>query len=47
VQRFGGFSQATFCTEELIDEDEAAANVENATDSTSASQPAIASILGW
>lgn len=43
VKRFGGFSTATFCTEELINvggEPEVSSNAE-------VKQPAIASIFGW
>jgi hypothetical protein len=43
VKQFGGFSQATFCTEELMDE---TGNVDIA-DNTRVTQPAIASIFGW
>ena len=44
VKQFGGFSTATFCTEELIDEENnGASNV----DSIPTVQPAIASIFGW
>ncbi len=44
VQRFGGFSTATFCTEELIAQ-EATPQVE--LDQEESKQPAIASIFGW
>jgi hypothetical protein len=43
VQRFGGFSQATFCTEELIDE----ADHAEISEESSSAQPAIASVFGW
>jgi hypothetical protein len=42
VQRFGGFSQATFCTEELIDE----SNNDDTRKSDTAKH-AIASVFGW
>ncbi|TYQ30642.1 phycobiliprotein lyase [Pseudanabaena sp. UWO310] len=45
VQRFGGFSQATFCTEELIEGVDQAENSEDTVSSTNL--PAIASIFGW
>jgi hypothetical protein len=44
VKRFGGFSQATFCTEELIVE---ADNAEMVEEPSSIAQPAIASVFGW
>jgi hypothetical protein len=44
VQRFGGFSTATFCTEELIEE---ASNAEIVEESSPATQHAIASVFGW
>ncbi len=44
VKQFGGFSTATFCTEELIDEEN---NVASEVDSHPTAQPAIASIFGW
>ena len=44
VQRFGGFSTATFCTEELIEE---ASNAETVEESSPVTQPAIASVFGW
>jgi hypothetical protein len=43
VKQFGGFSQATFCTEELIDE----TNNLDIAENTPVTQPAIASIFGW
>jgi len=49
VKRFGGFSTATFCTEELINaEDVAEVNVDNQSSANqSPKQPAIASVFGW
>ena len=49
VQRFGGFSTATFCTEELIDEanDTNSEEVNTGDNSLPSPQPAIASIFGW
>jgi len=49
VKRFGGFSTATFCTEELINaEDVAEVNVDNQSSANqSLKQPAIASVFGW
>jgi hypothetical protein len=49
VKRFGGFSTATFCTEELINaEDVAEVNVDNQPSANqSPKQPAIASVFGW
>ncbi len=44
VQRFGGFSTATFCTEELMDETN---SIELAEDLSSVAQPAIATVFGW
>ena len=44
VQRFGGFSTATFCTEELMDETN---SIELAEDLSSVTQPAIATVFGW
>jgi hypothetical protein len=44
VKRFGGFSQATFCTEELIVE---ADNAEMVEEPNAIAQPAIASVFGW
>jgi hypothetical protein len=44
VKRFGGFSQATFCTEELIME---ADNAEMVEEPNAIAQPAIASVFGW
>lgn len=44
VQRFGGFSTATFCTEELIEE---ASNAETVEEISPVTQPAIATVFGW
>jgi hypothetical protein len=44
VQRFGGFSTATFCTEELIGE---ASNAEVVEEISPLTTPAIASVFGW
>ena len=46
VKQFGGFSTATFCTEELIDENSDTGNILDKNNSVEA-QPAIASIFGW
>ena len=46
VKQFGGFSTATFCTEELIDENSDAVNTSDKENSVE-TQPAIASIFGW
>jgi hypothetical protein len=44
VKRFGGFSTATFCTEELMDETN---STEMSEDVGSVTQPAIATVFGW
>jgi hypothetical protein len=44
VKQFGGFTQATFCTEVLIGESN---STEISEENSSITQPAIASIFGW